>query len=93
MCAPLYKDLDDGLAILSSRGDLYSILSQYSAACCAQFEVRDFRLEAERNTPSACCGDFENLLILDSARGLANPRHSEGLGNLFIVDLAIQEMI
>ncbi len=34
---------------------------KYPAACCAQFEIRDFRLEAERNTPSACCGDSEGL--------------------------------
>jgi len=24
-------------------------------------DIRDFRLEAERNTPSACCGNSEGL--------------------------------
>ncbi len=37
-----------------------------------QFEIRDFRLEAERNTPSACCGDFKNF-VLDSAQELQIP--------------------
>ncbi len=37
-----------------------------------QFEIRDFRLEAERNTLSACCGDFKNF-VLDSAQELQIP--------------------